>query len=56
MGTLNAYIFTEDSDILFNEYRSNNVSFKQPIQEDDGLRSFKITDADGYVFFSGDQQ
>ena len=49
-----AYIFTTDPDTLFNEYRSRNVSFKQSIQDDDdGLRGFEITDADGYVLFFG---
>lgn len=49
-----AYISTADPDTLFNEYRSNGVSFKQSIQDDDdGLRGFEITDADGYVLFFG---
>ena len=49
-----AYISTTDPDTLFNEYRSRNVSFKQSIQDDDdGLRGFEITDADGYVLFFG---
>jgi catechol 2,3-dioxygenase-like lactoylglutathione lyase family enzyme len=49
-----AYISTADPDTLFDEYRSRNVSFKQPIQnDDDDLRGFEITDADGYVLFFG---
>jgi hypothetical protein len=49
-----AYISTADPDALFEEYRSRNVSFKQPIQNDgDSLRGFEIKDADGYVLFFG---
>ena len=49
-----AYIFTNDPDILFEEYRSGGVTFLQPIQDDDdGLRGFEVADADGYVLFFG---
>jgi len=49
-----AYISTADPDTLFNEYRSGGVAFRQPIQDDDdGLRGFEVTDADGYVLFFG---
>jgi catechol 2,3-dioxygenase-like lactoylglutathione lyase family enzyme len=49
-----AYIFAEDPDTLFEEYRSGGVAFRQPIQDDgDGLRGFEIADADGYVLFFG---
>ena len=49
-----AYISTADPDTLFEEYRSNGVAFRQPIQNNsDDLRGFEIEDADGYVLFFG---
>ena len=49
-----AYISTADPDMLFEEYRSNGVAFRQPIQNNsDDLRGFEIEDADGYVLFFG---
>lgn len=49
-----AYISTADPDALFEEYRSSDVTFHQSIRDDDdGLRGFEVTDADGYVLFFG---
>ncbi len=49
-----AYISTEEPDILFEEYLSNYVVFKKPIHNNsDNLRGFEIEDADGYVLFFG---
>jgi catechol 2,3-dioxygenase-like lactoylglutathione lyase family enzyme len=49
-----AYISTEDPDSLFKEYRSNGLTFRQPLLDDgDGLRGFEVADADGYVLFFG---
>ena len=49
-----AYIFTPEPNDLFEEYNSNGVSFRQPIQDDnDGLLGFELADADGYVLFFG---
>ncbi|GAA3917142.1 hypothetical protein GO495_19965 [Chitinophaga oryziterrae] len=49
-----AYIFTEDADTLFEEYSSTGIIFRQPLRDDDdGLRGFEVTDADGYVLFFG---
>ncbi len=49
-----AYISTTEPDILFEEYRSVGVTFRQPIRnDDDGLRGFEVADADGYVLFFG---
>jgi catechol 2,3-dioxygenase-like lactoylglutathione lyase family enzyme len=49
-----AYISTIEPDSLFEEYRSGGVTFRQSIQDDDdGLRGFELTDADGYVLFFG---
>jgi catechol 2,3-dioxygenase-like lactoylglutathione lyase family enzyme len=49
-----AYIHVTDPDILFEEYRTGGIEFRQPIKDDnDGLRGFEVTDADGYVLFFG---
>jgi len=49
-----AFISVTDPDALFEEFTSSGVTFSQPIQnDDDGLRGFEITDADGYVLFFG---
>lgn len=49
-----AYISTKDPDALFEEYRSNEVTFRKPIHDNsDNLRGFEIEDADGYVLFFG---
>ncbi|MDO6433484.1 VOC family protein [Flavitalea sp. BT771] len=49
-----AYISTAEPDTLFEEYRAAGVTFRQPIRDDDdGLRGFEVTDADGYVLFFG---
>jgi hypothetical protein len=49
-----AYISTEEPDILFEEYRSRGVEFQRPIQnDDDDLRGFEVADADGYILFFG---
>ncbi len=38
-----AYIYTVEPDTLFDEYRSNGIVFRQPIQDDDdGLRGFEV--------------
>lgn len=49
-----AFISTAEPDTLFEEYRSGGVTFHHPIRDDDdGLRGFEVTDADGYVLFFG---
>ncbi|HZX58787.1 MAG TPA: VOC family protein [Mucilaginibacter sp.] len=49
-----AYISTEDPDALFAEYSSVGVMFHRTLSDDnDGLRGFEVTDADGYVLFFG---
>lgn len=49
-----AYIFTAEPDILFEEYLSNGVAFRQPIHNNtDNVRGFEIEDADGYTLFFG---
>jgi len=51
-----AYVGVAEPDVLFEEFSSRVVTFKQPIREDeddDGLRGFEIIDADGYVLYFG---
>jgi catechol 2,3-dioxygenase-like lactoylglutathione lyase family enzyme len=49
-----AYIYTVQPDLLFQEYHANGLTFRKPIlNNDDGLRGFEVMDADGYVLFFG---
>jgi catechol 2,3-dioxygenase-like lactoylglutathione lyase family enzyme len=49
-----AYIHVSDPDTLFEAYRGAGIQFRQPLKDDDdGLRGFEVTDADGYVLFFG---
>ena len=49
-----AYLHVPDPDALANEFASRNVEFFQPLMDnDDGLRGFEVTDADGYVLYFG---
>jgi len=49
-----AYIATTEPDTLFEEFRSNGVTFSEPIHDNsDNLRGFEIEDADGYILFFG---
>ena len=45
-----AYIYTMDPDVLFEEFTRRGVSFVKKLSFiDDGLWGFEIADADGYV-------
>jgi catechol 2,3-dioxygenase-like lactoylglutathione lyase family enzyme len=45
-----AYIYTMDPDLLFEEFTQRGVSFVKKLSFiDEGLWGFEITDADGYV-------
>src|SRR5262249_12884776 len=45
-----AYVYTEDPDTLFHEFRERGVSFVKELSFiDDGLWGFEAKDADGYV-------
>jgi hypothetical protein len=49
-----AYIAVTEPDNLFEEYQSNGVVFRKPINNNtDNIRGFEIEDADGYVLFFG---
>ncbi len=49
-----AYISTDDPEVLFEEYRSKGVAFHQPLMvNSDNLLGFEIDDADGYRLFFG---
>jgi uncharacterized glyoxalase superfamily protein PhnB len=45
-----AYIYTLDPDVLFDEFKQRGASFVKELSFiDDGLWGFEVTDADGYV-------
>jgi len=45
-----AYVYTRDPDVLFDEFRRRGVPFLKELSFiDDGLWGFEIADADGYV-------
>ncbi|MFN2601494.1 MAG: VOC family protein [Gemmatimonadaceae bacterium] len=45
-----AYIYTEDPDSLFDEFRQRGASFVKELSFiDDGLWGFEVSDADGYI-------
>jgi catechol 2,3-dioxygenase-like lactoylglutathione lyase family enzyme len=45
-----AYIYTLDPDVLFDEFRRRGASFVQALSFiDEGLWGFEVTDSDGYV-------
>ena len=45
-----AYIYTQDPDPLFAEFKQRGASFVKELSFiDDGLWGFEVTDADGYV-------
>lgn len=49
-----AYIATADPDLLFEEFRSRGVEFRQPLMVNhDALLGFELADADGYVLYFG---
>ena len=50
-----AYLHVPDPDALAAEFSSRNVGFFTPLMDndDDGLRGFEVTDADGYVLYFG---
>ena len=49
-----AYISVTDPDALFEEFRSKDVIFNQPLGNDtDNLRGFIVTDVNGYRLFFG---
>jgi catechol 2,3-dioxygenase-like lactoylglutathione lyase family enzyme len=49
-----AFVSTADPDLLFEEYSSRGLAFRQPIMDNhDGLHGFELADADGYVLFFG---
>jgi hypothetical protein len=49
-----AYIYTDDPDSLYEEFRGRQVPMHQElINTDDGLRAFEIIDNNGYVLCFG---
>lgn len=51
---IDAFISTNDPDKLYEEFNLKNISFHQPLKnDDDNLRGFEVADADGYILFFG---
>jgi catechol 2,3-dioxygenase-like lactoylglutathione lyase family enzyme len=49
-----AYISVAEPDKLFDEFRTNGVTFIKALQNNsDNLRGFELGDADGYTLFFG---
>lgn len=49
-----AYSYVRDPGTLYAEYLSRDVTFHQPIcDDDDGFRGFEIQDANGCILFFG---
>ena len=45
-----AYISTNDPDMLFDEFQLNGIEFHRNLENtDDGLRAFEVRDNNGYV-------
>ncbi len=49
-----AYISVSDPDALFEELRTNEVTFNQSLMDDaDNIRGFSVPDPNGYLLFFG---
>ena len=49
-----AYLYVPDPDALAEEFSSRKVEFQVPLMDnDDGLRGFEVSDADGYILYFG---
>ena len=49
-----AYLYVPDPVALAAEFSSRKVEFHVPLMDnDDGLRGFEVSDADGYILFFG---
>jgi catechol 2,3-dioxygenase-like lactoylglutathione lyase family enzyme len=45
-----AYVYTRDPDVLFDDFSRRDASFVKPLSFiDEGLWGFEVADADGYV-------
>jgi catechol 2,3-dioxygenase-like lactoylglutathione lyase family enzyme len=45
-----AYVYTRDPDVLYDEFRARGVSFEKELSFiDAGLWGFELADADGYI-------
>ena len=49
-----AYIYVPDPDALFAEFKSRDVEFKMPLENNsDDLRGFEVRDVNGYIIYFG---
>lgn len=49
-----AYVYVPDPDALYAEFKSRNVEFKMPLENNsDDLRGFEVIDINGYIIYFG---
>ena len=49
-----AYVYVPDPDALFAEFKSRDVQFKMPLENNfDDLRGFEVRDVNGYIIYFG---
>ena len=49
-----AYVYVPDPDALFAEFKSRDVEFKLPLENNsDDLRGFEVRDVNGYIIYFG---
>ena len=49
-----AYVYVPDPDALFAEFKSRDVEFKMPLENNsDDLRGFEVRDVNGYIIYFG---
>jgi catechol 2,3-dioxygenase-like lactoylglutathione lyase family enzyme len=49
-----AYVYVPDPDVLYEEFKSRDVEFFKPIENNsDDLRGFEIKDNSGYIIYFG---
>lgn len=54
IASWDAYIYVQDPDALFEEFRSRDIEFKVPLgNNSDNLRGFEVRDPNGYVIYFG---
>jgi catechol 2,3-dioxygenase-like lactoylglutathione lyase family enzyme len=54
IASWDAYVYVPDPDALFEEFKSRDIEFKMPLENNsDGLRGFEIRDVNGYIIYFG---
>lgn len=54
VASWDAYVYVPDPDALFAEFKSREVEFRRPLENNsDGLRGFEVRDVNGYIIYFG---